>query len=68
MHTYNTYKHAAQHDCSTFVNYNIARQRHPRLSEWGDDTVGNPHRAQTYQIEFFELKLFSSSLSSLSSY
>ena len=33
----------------------------------GDDTVGNPHRAQIYQFELFELKFFNSSFSSLSS-
>ena len=34
----------------------------------GDDKVGNPHRAQIYQFELFELKYFNSIFSSLSSY
>ena len=34
----------------------------------GDYTVGNPHRAQTYQFELFELKFLNSRFSSLSSY
>ena len=33
----------------------------------GDDTVGNPHRAQVSPLELFELKLVDSSFSSLSS-
>ena len=40
--------------------------------EWhtreGDDTVGNPHRAQISQFELFELKFLNSSFSSLSPY
>ena len=34
----------------------------------GDDTVGDPHRAQICKFELFELKLLNSSCSSLSSY
>ena len=34
----------------------------------GDDTVGNPHHGQIDQFELFELKLLSSSCSSLSSH
>ena len=33
-----------------------------------DDTVGNPHRAQISQFEFFELKFLNSNVSSLSSH
>ena len=33
----------------------------------GDDTVGNPRRAQISQFELFELKFLCSSFSSLSS-
>ena len=32
-----------------------------------DDTVGNPHRAQVYQFELFELEFLTSNFSSLSS-
>ena len=31
------------------------------VSEGGDDTVGNPHRAQICQFELFELSLLSKS-------
>ena len=34
----------------------------------GDDTVGNPYRAQIYKFELCELKYLNSSFSSLSSY
>ena len=34
----------------------------------GDDTVGNPHRAQISQFELLELKIINSSFSSLSSH
>ena len=37
-------------------------------SDGGHETVGNPHRAQISQFEFFELKFLNSSFSSLSSY
>ena len=38
------------------------------VSGRGDDKVGNPHRAQICQFEFFELIFIDSSNSSLSSY
>ena len=34
----------------------------------GDDTVGNPHRAQISQFELVDLRFVNSSFSSLSSY
>ena len=44
------------------------RHEHPSMTRKGDDTVGNPHRAQNYQFKLFELKFISiSSFSSLSS-
>ena len=43
-----------------------ASSPHPLVGR-GDDTVGNPQRAQISQFELFELKFLNSSFSSLCS-
>ena len=68
------YHWAARHLVVSYSTFPIAlallstRVPGELLSGGGDDTLGNPHRAQISQFEFFELKLFNSSFSSSSTY
>ena len=57
IHTYTHTHYIYIHIWSLFnSSWNLRTGRSPRFGR-GDDTVGNPHRAQIYQLELFELIL-----------
>ena len=68
IHTYiHVYIYIYIHIPSQSIDSHRTIRDTQRDLEGGDDMVGNPHRAQIYQFEFFERKFINSSRSMLSS-